>query len=266
VDTNFKDAFELGRTTEPHIVQTPNGGFAVIVPEKTTKIDIPPLEQPLTRIRQHAQMHDLTSFIDYVNRFKVDGTTQIFAEPGFIAGGTGCIKAVLDYHQPSTPDRLTHIATYAPRYSTPWQVWTGANGTMRQADFAEFIEENRADINEPSAAQLLDLVRMFKASRKVEFDSLTHTSDGSTMLSYSDKVDQQGKSGPMPEIMKLGIPVFFRGQPFLVPVFVRFKLGNGAVAFSLKIDRADVIEDEAFKSLLTTIETATGIKPYLGRV
>lgn len=265
--TNFKEAFTLGQTAGVTLHPTPNGGFAAFVPPGTQKIDIPPHEPLLTRIRQHAQLHDLRSFIDYVKQFQLAGTTTIFAEPGFIAGGTGCIKAVFDYHKPDEPNRLSHIATYAPRYSTQWQTWTGAcGGAMKQAEFAEFIEENRGDINEPSAAQLLDIVRTFKASKKVDFDSLTYTSDGSALLHYSDKVEQQGKSGPLPEIMRLGIPVFFRDIPYLVGVFVRFRVGTGAVTFQLKMDRADVMEDEAFKQILLSVETETGVKPYLGKV
>lgn len=267
MDHNFKEAFDLGRTTAAPSIPTPTGGLAVFVPQNTQRIDIPPLEMPLPRIRQSVQLHDLDSFIDYVNRFKADGPTRIFAEPGFVAGGASSIKAIFDYHVPGTPDRLAHTASYMPRHSTEWDIWRGiCGGVIKQFDFCEFIEENRKDIEEPLAAQLLDIVRTFKVARKVEYDSVTYTSDGSAFLNYSDKVEQQGKSGALPEIMKIGIPVFFRGERFAVHVFVRFKQGNGAVNFSLKLDRADVIEDEAFKGLLSKVEEQTGIKPYLGKV
>ena len=65
--------------------------------------------------------------------------------------------------------------------------------------------------------------------------------------------------------MTLGIPVYFRGTMYAVPVFVRYRVGNGAVEFQLKLDRADVIEDAAFAELTTEIASACGIEVYLGR-
>jgi hypothetical protein len=77
---------------------------------------------------------------------------------------------------------------------------------------------------------------------------------------------KKGSSGPLPEVMTLGIPVYFRGTAYAVPVLVRYRLGSGAVQFQLKMDRADIIEDAAFGELTARIGAATGIAPYLGRV
>lgn len=257
--------FNMGARGAP-TVERPDGGRTAFVPVDSKAVDIPPLEPTLTRIRQHVTLHDRDSFVAYVNRYKTEAT-RLFAEPGFLASGKAAVSAVLDYHRPDGPEHVAHIATYAPRYSEQWQRWHKAcSEPMRQAEFAEFIEECREDIREPSAAQLLDIVRTFKASKKAEFDSLTYQPNGSVKLVYDEKVHQQaGSSGELPEKMTLGIPVYFRGTVYAVPVFVRYRVGQGAVVFQLKLDRADVIEDAAFAELTKAVAEATEIEVYLGR-
>lgn len=245
-------------------IGTPDGGFVIAAPAGWNMHKTAPLEPPLPRIVQSVTLHDSDSFVAYVERYKSEAT-RLFAEPGFLANKAAHITAVFDYHQPATPDRCAHVARYQPRYSDQWKVWEAVDGKqMRQAEFAEFIEENRADIREPLAAPLLDIVRTFKASKKVEYDSVVYQPNGDVMLSYDERTNQQGKSGLLPEIMKLGIPVYFRGYPYAVPIFVRYRVGNGGVAFQLKRDRPDLVEDDAFNGLVKVIEEKTGIEVYLG--
>ena len=245
----------------------PDGSLVVIVPQGYKAEKLPPLDVPLTRIKQGVKLHDKDSFVAYVNRFKRPAT-QIFAEPGFLSGGQAGMNAVIDYHaDTNAADYGVHTATYTPRYSEQWTRWQNAcKQPMKQAEFAEFIEEVRADIREPDAANLLDIVRTFKASKRTEFDSVVYQPNGDVKLAYDERTEQKGSSGVLPETMKLGIPVYFRGTPYVVPVLVRYRVGAsaGGVAFALKLDRADVIEDTAFSELTAAVADATGIGVYLG--
>lgn len=244
----------------------PDGSTVIVVPEGYKTHALQPLEKPLPRIRQVVTMHEIDSFCAYVNRFKM-ANTQAFAEPGFLAAtGKATIMAVMDYHDTAAPNYGAHMALYMPRYSEQWERWHKVCAApLKQAEFAEFVEETRADIVEPDAARLMDCVRAFKASKRVEFDSVTYQANGDVTLVYDEKTEQKGASGPLPAYLKLGIPVYFRGERFGVPVFVRFKVGGGAVAFQLKMDRSDVIEDEAFLKLVEKVKTDTGIAVYMGR-
>jgi uncharacterized protein YfdQ (DUF2303 family) len=262
---NLRTALDAGASAAPSH-DTPDGGKIIVVPQGYRAEKVPPLEPKLPRIRQGVTLHDRDSFTAYVNRFKQGEATRLFAEPGFLASGAARVVAVIDYHLNSQADHGAHTATYSPRYSDQWQRWQKACAQpMKQAEFAEFIEEVRADIVEPDAAKLLDIVRTFKASKKVEFDSVVYQPNGDVKLVYDERTEQKGSSGLLPEQMKLGIPVYFRGSAYAVPVLVRYRVSNGAVAFSLKVDRADVIEDTAFSELTKAIGEATGIDCYLGR-
>lgn len=245
---------------------TPDGGSIIIVPEGYKAEKVPPLERPLPRIVQNVTLHDRDSFVSYVNRFKAGQSTQIFAEPGFLANGQARIVAVIDYHLNSQADYGVHTATYAPRFSDQWTRWQNAcKAPLKQAEFAEFVEEVRSDIVDPDAAKLLDIVRTFKASKRVDFDSVVYQPNGDVKLGYEERTEQKGSSGALPEQMSLGIPVYFRGSPYKVPVLVRYRVGGGGVQFALKIDRSDVIEDTAFAELTSAVKEATGIDVYLGR-
>ncbi len=261
-DNDLKTALDAVAARAPRH-DLPDGGSLVVIPEGYKAERVDPLMP--SRVRQGVTLHDRDSFVAYVNRFKNDDT-RVFAEPGFLSGGAAKITAVIDYHGPKSANHGGHTATYAVRYSENWDRWRKVcSQPLKQSEFAEFIEECRADIVEPDAARLLDIVRSFKASKRVEFDSVVYQPNGDVKLAYDERTEQKGSSGPLPETMTLGIPVYFRGAAFKVPVFIRYKVGQGAVGFQIKIDRADIVEDVAFSELTKSISEATSIDAYLGR-
>jgi hypothetical protein len=277
---------DLAVTKDAWPIDTPDGGFAVPLPPGYNLHKVNALEPPLTHIKQSVTLHDRDSFIGYVNEFKRP-ISRIFAEPGFLSDKqVPAIIAVLDYHDARgeavaadgvvesapQPMRASHVAAYSPRYSDQWKRWTEACAEpLTQVEFAELIEECREDIREPLAAELLDIVRTFKVSKKTNYDSLVYQRDGSVKLDFSDQVDKSGSAVLLPEQLTLGIPVFYRGSLFAVPIFIRFKVSQG-VQFSLKIDRADRFEDEAFigggehRGLAGEIAEATGVPLHIGRL
>lgn len=109
-------------------------------------------------------------------------------------------------------------------------------------------------------------MRTFKANKKTDFDSVMYQPDGSVMLNYSEKVEQQGTSGKLPEMMQIGIPIYFRGEAYQIDVLVRYRVGGGGVKFDLSFDRLDVVEDHAFKVILDGIATATEVPVLIGEV
>lgn len=256
-------AFELGAMRSP-VYDTPDGGYAVLVPPGYDLETVPPLDRPLTHIHQTTTLLDMDSFNDYVVHFKTPAT-RIFAVPGYLNSGIAQFRAAMDFHE--TSDKAGyghHNAIYQPPYSEEWKRWTKA-GVMKQAEFAEFIEENRRDIVTPDAANLLDLVRRFKATKKQDYDSLVYQPDGSTAINWVDKTTSATGVIPVPETLKLGIPVFFQGARYEINVFMRYKLTEGILAFTIKVDRPDYAEQTAFDVIKNEIANATGLRVYLGK-
>jgi Uncharacterized conserved protein (DUF2303) len=258
-----KAIYDQGRMAAP-VIERPDGGKVILAPKGSERFDVEPLDKALLRIRQSPHVHDLESFIGYLMTFKTE-RTRVFAEPGHLSSDRlPIITAALDYHGPGTPDHLAHKITFRPRYSEPWTRWLHAK-PMLQVEFAEFIEENRGDIRVPEAAQLLDIIRTFKASRKQDYDSVVYQPNGDVMINYSDTTLQAGKGVPVPSELQLGIPVYFRGLVYAVPVFMRYKV-DGKVTFSLKVDRADYIEEAAFNEITMKIRDEAGVPVHLGRI
>lgn len=252
-------------------IETPDGGIAVPLPTGYTFAKLPPLDPILTHVKQAVVLHDFASLVAYVDAYK-GVQTRIFAEPGFLAKDRKArVVGVLDYHQASSEapiaSRAAHVVTYEPRYSDAWLRWHKACAEpLAQVEFAELIEECRADIVEPNAASLMDIVRTFKATKRTEYDSITYQPDSGVKLHYSETVDKTGSAALLPEQLHLGIAVYYRGAPYKVPVFIRYKVGNGGVKFSLKLDRADLIEDNAFTELAVDLANQTAVPVHNGRL
>jgi uncharacterized protein YfdQ (DUF2303 family) len=245
-------------------VELPDGSVGVIVPSDMRMSREEPRWPKLERIQQKPTFYDVGSFCAYVNVFKGEGV-RLFAMPSYL-GARPHVTAIFDYHRPGSPDHSAHAATLHLRHSEEWQTWTAAE-TFSQADFAEFIEERRRDITNPTAAELLDMVRQFKASRKVEFDSVLVQDNGDIRVTYDENTEAKGKAAgvAVPAEMKLGIPVYFQGERFEVPVFLRYRLGTGKVSFAIKLDRPDYVENAAFECVLSEIAEATELTAHIGQ-
>lgn len=263
--------FEKGAAATPAI-DRPDGGKEVLLPDGYRAHTIPPLEKPLTRIRQAANFYDTASFNAYVNRYKT-ANSRLFAVPGQLASDKkAAVTAILDYHGQATvdgagtPEHAAHVAKYLPRYSEQWLRWSAISGKpLAQQDFAEFIEENRADIRQPEAAFLLDIVSKFKATKKAEFNSVVHQPNGDITIGWDENTEYKGKPGvTVPAELELGIPVFFKGTLYSVKALMRYRLSEGKLTFLVKLDNTVAVEQAAFDEITTSIAEATGIEIYLG--
>lgn len=253
----------LGAKAAP-LIDTPDGGKMAIVPEGYRAELVRPLDRKLTRMIQKVALYDLSSFVAYVNQFKLPGT-RIFGVPSHLGNGSAGFIAVIDYHPSHTePGYTENRATFTLKHSEQWMRWTRAQ-PMPQVAFAEFIEENRKDVVAPDVAVLLDIVTKFRASRKQDYDSVVYQANGDVTVAWSEKTENAGKPGvSVPTELGLGIPVYFKGDLYSVPVLMRYRLADGKLMFMIKVDRPDYIEQAAFDATAKQIAEATGIEPYIG--
>src|SRR5438477_10162605 len=140
---------------------TLDGAPFMVVPNGHTIQSLEPFLQSPARKRQKVTLHTLESFVRYVNRFKADGQTAIFADQ---KANTLC--AVFDYHEPG-PDGARwgdHRATLSPRFGDAFLAWfTKDAHAMPQAVFDDFLEDRAADVGCSSAAEMLDIARTLQA-------------------------------------------------------------------------------------------------------
>ncbi len=251
---------QLARSSQqpfPH----PQGGIALMRPDGIVQ-HLSPIDVPLTHVKQHVSAYDAKAFIDYVNRFKMERElsddktapkTTIFANPQ-----TAALKAIIDYHD-ILPDYCHHAIEFAVPRSEQWNRWSSIDGkAMAQIAFAEFIEENTADIVEPAAATFLDLVTGLQAKKAVSFESGVRLQDGSNQLVFAESIEAKGRGTmTIPSEFAIGVPVFLNGEAYKVKCLLRYRIHEGALTFTVKIHRRQFLEHTAFGDVCEVVAKGT---------
>jgi len=254
---------QLARSSQqpfPH----PQGGIALMRPDGIVQ-HLPAIDALLTHVKQNVAAYDAKAFIDYVNRFKqtmahVTDTdrplpkTTIFANPQ-----TAALKAIIDYHTNVWPDHCHHAIEFAVPRSEQWNRWSSIDGkALPQIAFAEFIEENTADIVEPAAATFLDLVTGLQAKKAVSFESGVRLQDGSNQLVFAESIEAKGRGTmTIPSEFAIGVPVFLNGEAYKVKCLLRYRIHEGALTFTVKIHRRQFLEHTAFGDVCEVVAAGT---------
>jgi uncharacterized protein YfdQ (DUF2303 family) len=220
-------------------------------------VDLEPyLAEPL-RIAEDRMFTSVESFTTYVNRFKGENTA-IFADQK----GDQLI-AEIDSHGPGKPSRVTHIATLKLEKTLAMAAWMKANNIkMRQADFADFIEDNATDISDPAAAVMIEVAHHMKATKDAQFESKVNLENGSFVFKHNEEVKGTRKDGTteVPAGFKLALTVY-RGQtqPFSLDAKLRYRIDDGSLIMWFVVPLLARLLEQAFDDVVTQVKKATGI-------
>lgn len=223
---------------------------------------------PPTRIIASPAFADQASFCSYVNTYK-DERTRITADP------TGLkFTGLIDYHRVGAPgdvkpEFVSHKPGFQLKYSEQWNLWSKLNDTLiPQEKFAEHLEDNRADIAEPAAADLIEIADKLTATTNGTFASKINRKNGTATLNWSETVDAKVGTGEieMPEMFTLNIPVFFGEAPIKISCRLRFRIQDGSLRFQYKMARPGQIVMEAFDTTRQEIAKTTSLEVLLGNL
>ncbi|VVT15420.1 DUF2303 family protein [Hoeflea sp. EC-HK425] len=229
-----------------------------------------------------AQVDTLGSFIDLANRHKTTDSA-IFADTNWKAPS---LTAVIDYHKAEGDDAqwLKHRVHYAFPLSEQWKTWVASNGkAMSQADFAQFIEDNIADLSSPEVMEVTDYEAKF-ATKIATPSELVALSRGlavrveskamSSVVLQSgegeivwDEVHQgaDGKKLKVPGLFMLSIPLFHMGETQRVPVRLRYRIREGSTIWFYQIYRPDVAVTERVLEDYEDATTKTALPGFIGK-
>jgi hypothetical protein len=189
-------------------------------------------------IRRCPSFTETSSFIDYVNEFKLPDQTRVFFDPEDLRA-----VAVLDYDGAGRADRGVHQATLQLSHSPEWDVWNAAAAqTARmgftQEQFAEFLEEHGINILAPTAAELMELVTKMQVTRTVNYKKSFNLQDGRQQFTYTN--DGESGSVEFPARLTIAIPVFKGGEMYRIEIIIRYRLQDGgSLRFALIVHRKD---------------------------
>ena len=206
------------------------------------------------RIRQAVELKSETALIDYVNKFKVEGTA-VFSDLDELA-----INVIFDYHRDAVQPRWgNHRAAYHCPFSKDWKEWQDKNKqAMNQIEFGLFLENNihciAAEGNAVSGAELLAMVLAFEETRKSEFKSVQRLQDGTMSFAFADEQSGGGKAR-LPEEITLGIQPFRNGDFYQIKARVRYRIKDGALTLWYELINPEKVIESAFNSTIEKLKT-----------
>lgn len=200
-------------------------------------------------------------------------TDQVAQERGYIYAdpNTLTITAVFnDQRSTLHPGWRDHRATYTAQYTPEFKKWKENNGkAMGQQEFAEFIEDNYADLAGTDAQVLLAVATTIQATSGINFSSARRLQDGQTQLTYNEVIDAKaGSDGALkiPQTFTLGLRIFANGDGYKLTARLKYRLAaGGSVKFWYELDRADRAVEDAFAGYVNTVREQSGYTVLIGR-
>ncbi len=221
-------------------------------------------------IKAHPRFDEPASLVEYFNRFKNPAST-ILADLD-----KSTVVAIIDHHEDPKDDNRAapgprhhlHLATFQPKHSPEWLIWTGKNKeAMGQIEFAQFIEDNAPDVASPSAADLMEMALRFEATKGATFKSAARLQNGDVAIQYQEETQGNvaGGSIEIPKDIKLLIPVYQGGEKVEVVGRFRYRLNGGVLSLWYDLLRMENLKRAAFNSIVDGIASGTSHKVLMGR-
>ena len=241
--------------------------FAAMPPGYTHK-DITELvektKQNPNRKRGTVQLKDLASLLAYCADQNATGSAYIYADPD-----NRKITAVFnDQRSFDVAGWRDHRAEYAAAYTPEFDNWMRHNRQPKtQTEFAEFIEDNFADITEPGAQLLLDVATSLQAKTDINFSSAKRLQNGQVQLAYTENIDARaGVNGALeiPKEFSLGLRIFKNGEGYKLKARLKYRLNAGSVKFWYELDRTERAVEDAFAGYVQQVREQSGYTVLVG--
>ncbi len=253
-------ALQPAKVGDAHFVNLPPGYTQTDI----TKLVEAAAPRP-TRKRGVVELAAVESLIQYCKDQGAAATAYLFADPDALA-----IAAVFN-DQRDLPGWRDHRAVFKAAYTPEFQRWIGRNGhtkAMSQTEFAEFIEDNLADITEPAAHQLLEVATTIQAKTDINFASAKRLQDGQVQMQYTEAINATaGANGALtiPREFQLGLRIFKNGDGYKLRARLKYRIGSGSVKFWYELDRPERAVEDAFSGYINQVAEQTGYTVLLGK-
>ena len=238
------------------------------------------------RIAGTSKHSTIESFVAHVNRFK-DEASAIFANAN---AKDPKVLSIYNYNNSQDKPRFGDFrAELTLELSDEWTTWTeGAGEPMTQAQFAEFIESNVADIqtapdlkDESNAtlreasltlgyafggqSDMMTLSKGIAINESAKAKTQVNLQTGErTIFFESEQTGVDGQKLAIPGLFLIAIPVFKDAHIYRLPVRLRYRMAGGAVVWFFDIYRDDKAFKFAYDEAVALIGEKTGIAPYIG--
>ncbi|SFM55884.1 DUF2303 family protein [Nitrosomonas communis] len=216
-------------------------------------------------------LNDAESFIDYINRHKLDNSTTLYCQTNYEKGDVNFIVVFNDHIGMATGQQWRdHLASFEPGKSIEWERWAkNDREVMTQREFALFIEDNLRDIatveGMPTGQQLLEMALSFEANQDMRFKSAIRLQNGGVQMSFVQDDDSATLAKmQLFDKISIGIPVFWNGDAYRIDARLRYRARDSKLVFWYELIRPDKVIEDATKVLINTIKEKTEVFFYFG--
>ena len=227
---------------------TETGQFAV-VPEGFRVEGLEGFQRTPNRHRADHRFVAVSSLAEYINRF---ATPHTLITADYTAAK---ISAVIDGDAPDTPSHRDHKARFEAQLSDKIKAWLALSGKpLGQVQFGLFLEDRAVDVIVPEAADVMEMVMKFDATKKVSFKSSTRLHDGSRQFQYVEENDTRG-GVTLPDHFIILTPIYRGMEPERVKFMVRYRIEDGSLRFQVDMHDKDEVLRRAFERCVDALKT-----------
>lgn len=233
-------------------IQHVHGLDILVVPEEYKHIDLTAAVEKASYAprRKSGTVHlsEIGSFNVFVADQGESGQVYIYADPE-----ARTLTAVLNdhVHSDETAGWRDHRAIFKAELSREFSIWMKNDKVpMDQETFAIFLEDNIADVVEPSGETLLQVALTLQAKTEANFSSHRRLDNGQVQFAYSETIDARATGGAIeiPREFTIGARLFKNGEGYKVRARLKYRLAAGKVKFWYELDRAENAIEDAFKA------------------
>lgn len=230
-----------------------------------------------------AQVQTFESLVDLTQRHKTEHSA-VFAN---MEWKSPSITTVVDYHQNASgglADNGKHRVHYPFPLSDEWKAWVTKDGeTMKQAEFAWFLEDRIPDLASPSPeekiryerdfnlsfatpSQVIELSRGLQVFVDTKVKNTVTLQSGEGQISFEETHnDANGKALKVPGLFMLSVAPFFMGEKVRIPVRLRYRHVSGQLNWFYNIYRPDLFITEHVRRALFDMHDKTGLPVFEGK-
>lgn len=230
------------------------GTTHLVIPENHRHIDLTGIIEKAgatpKRKQGTVQLGEISSFNVFVADQGAAANTYIYADPD-----ARTLTAVLN-DQAKAADVAgwrDFRAVYTAALSREFATWIANNKKpMEQEEFAIYLEDNIADVCEPSGDTLLQVALSLQAKTEVQFSSHKRLDNGQVQLTYNEVTDARAGAGmiEIPREFSIGVRLFKNGEGYKLRARLKYRLAAGKVKFWYELDRPENAVEEAFEAYI----------------
>ena len=215
------------------------------------------------RFRGTVTLKDVASLLAYCSDQNAHYIGYLYADPD-----KRSITAVFNDHRGVEPGWRDHRAEFKAEYTPEFEKWMRNDKQPKtQGEFAEFIEDNFADITEPGAQVLLDIATTMQAKTDINFSSAKRLQNGQVQLQYTESINATaGANGALeiPKEFALGLRIFKNGGGYKLRARLKYRLNAGSVKFWYELDRPERAVEDAFAGYVDQVREGSEYQVLVG--